>query len=90
MSKRSSRLIPKWIDGIVADKIIDGVTRTLDEMREPNHPWRVEMTSTVEQLIGDLATRPEMIEKGEELKARMLAAPAVTRADGCPIENENA
>jgi uncharacterized membrane-anchored protein YjiN (DUF445 family) len=36
------------------------------------------MTSTVEQLIGDLATKPEMIEKGEELKAKMLATPAVT------------
>lgn len=78
VSRRTSRLIPKWIDGMVADKIIDGVTRILDEMREPSHPWRIEMTSTVEQLIGDLAVKPELIEKGEELKARMLAAPAVT------------
>ncbi|MGB6254009.1 MAG: DUF445 domain-containing protein, partial [Bradyrhizobium sp.] len=50
----------------------------LDEMREPSHPWRIEMTSTVEQLIGDLATKPEMVEKGEELKAKLLATPAVT------------
>jgi uncharacterized membrane-anchored protein YjiN (DUF445 family) len=78
VSRRTSRLIPKWIDGMVADKIIDGVTRILDEMREPNHPWRIEMTSTVEQLIGDLATKPEMIEKGEELKTTLLATPAVT------------
>jgi uncharacterized membrane-anchored protein YjiN (DUF445 family) len=78
VSKRTSRLIPKWIDGMVADKIIDGVSRILEEMREPNHPWRVEMTTTVEQLIGDLATKPEMIEKGEELKAKLLATPAVT------------
>src|SRR6202034_4249250 len=68
VSKRTSRLIPKWIDSMVADKIIDGVARILDEMREPSHPWRIEMTSTVEQLIGDLATKPELIEKGEELK----------------------
>jgi uncharacterized membrane-anchored protein YjiN (DUF445 family) len=78
VSRRTSRLIPKWIDGIVADKIIDGVTRILDEMREPNHPWRIEMTSTVEQLIGDLATKPDLIAKGEELKAKLLATPAVT------------
>ena len=78
VSKRTSRLIPKWIDGIVADRIIDGTTRILDEMREPEHPWRIEMTSTVEQLIGDLATSPAMIEKGEELKAKLLATPAVT------------
>jgi uncharacterized membrane-anchored protein YjiN (DUF445 family) len=78
VSRRTSRLIPKWIDGIVADKIIDGVMRILEEMREPNHPWRLEMTTTVEQLIGDLATKPEMIEKGEELKTKLLATPAVT------------
>jgi uncharacterized membrane-anchored protein YjiN (DUF445 family) len=77
VSRRTSRLIPKWIDGMVADKIIDGVMRILDEMREPSHPWRIEMTSTVEQLIGDLAVKPEMIEKGEELKAKLLATPAV-------------
>jgi uncharacterized membrane-anchored protein YjiN (DUF445 family) len=90
VGKRTSRLIPKWIDGIVADKIIDGVTRILGEMREPSHPWRVEMTSTVEQLIGDLATKPDMIEKGEELKAKLLAAPAVnSQIDALWVSIEN-
>jgi uncharacterized membrane-anchored protein YjiN (DUF445 family) len=90
VSKRTSRLIPKWIDAIVADRIIDGVTRILDEMREPDHPWRIEMTTTVEQLIGDLATKPELIEKGEALKARMLAAPAViTQIDALWVRLEN-
>jgi uncharacterized membrane-anchored protein YjiN (DUF445 family) len=90
VSKRTSRLIPKWIDGIVADRIIDGVTRILGEMCEPEHPWRIEMTSTVEQLIGDLATNPSMIERGEELKARMLATPAVTtQIDSLWVSIEN-
>ena len=90
VTKRTSRLIPKWIDGIVADRIIDGVTRILDEMREPEHPWRIEMTTTIEQLIGDLATKPDMIEKGEELKARMLATPAVTtQIDALWVSIEN-
>src|SRR5580692_9179440 len=90
VSRRTSRLIPKWIDSMVADKIIDGVMRTLDEMREPNHPWRIEMTSTVEELIGDLAVKPKMIEKGEELKAKMLATPAVTgQIDALWVRIEN-
>ena len=90
VSKRTSRLIPKWIDGIVADKIIDGVLRILEEMREPSHPWRIEMTSTVEHLIGDLAAKPELIEKGEELKAKILAAPAVTgQIDALWVSIEN-
>jgi uncharacterized membrane-anchored protein YjiN (DUF445 family) len=59
-------------------------------MREPSHPWRIEMTSTVEQLIGDLATKPELIEKGEELKAKMLATPAVTgQIDALWVRIEN-
>jgi uncharacterized membrane-anchored protein YjiN (DUF445 family) len=90
VSRRTSRLIPKWIDSMVADKIIDGVMRILDEMREPNHPWRIEMTSTVEELIGDLAVKPKMIEKGEELKAKLLATPAVThQIDALWIAIEN-
>jgi uncharacterized membrane-anchored protein YjiN (DUF445 family) len=90
VSKRTSRLIPKWIDGMVADKILDGVARILEEMREPSHPWRIEMTSTVEQLIGDLATKPELIEKGEELKTKLLATSAVTgQIDALWIKIEN-
>ncbi len=51
---------------------------------------RYEMTSTVEQLIGDLATKPGMIEKGEELKTTLLATPAVTgQIDALWVSIEN-
>ncbi len=77
VSERSSRLIPKWIDGIVADRIVAGATRILEEMRESDHPWRVELAGAVERLIEDLASNPEMFERGEALKARLLANPVV-------------
>jgi uncharacterized membrane-anchored protein YjiN (DUF445 family) len=77
VSQRSSRLIPKWIDAIVADKIVAGVTQILEEMREPNHPWRVELATAVERWIEQLATDPEMRARGEELKARLLENPVV-------------
>jgi uncharacterized membrane-anchored protein YjiN (DUF445 family) len=79
VSQRSSRLIPKWIDAIVADKIVAGLTQVLNEMREPNHPWRAELAAAVEKLIADLATDPKMLARGEELKARMLENPTVKR-----------
>jgi uncharacterized membrane-anchored protein YjiN (DUF445 family) len=79
VSQRSSRLIPKWIDAIVADKIVAGLTQALNEMREPDHPWRAELSATVEKLIADLATDPKMLARGEELKARMLENPVVSR-----------
>ena len=78
VSKQTWRLIPKWIDGILADKIIAGLVRILDEMREPNHPWRVELATTVARLIDELATDPAMTAKGEEIKTRLLSNPEVT------------
>jgi len=79
VSQRSSRFIPKWIDAILADRIVSGLTKVLDEMREPNHPWRAELSTAVERLIDELATNPEMRARGEELKARLMANPVVTK-----------
>jgi uncharacterized membrane-anchored protein YjiN (DUF445 family) len=79
VSERSSRLIPKWVDGIMADRIVAGLTRALEEMREPDHPWRVELSTAVEKLIADLATNPDMLARGEELKARILENPVVVK-----------
>ena len=39
----SSRWIPRWLDGIVADKIVTTTVATLAEMRDPAHPWRLEL-----------------------------------------------
>jgi uncharacterized membrane-anchored protein YjiN (DUF445 family) len=79
VSQRSSRLIPKWIDAIIADKIVAGLTQALNEMREPDHPWRVELAAAVDRLIADLANDPAMRARGEELKMRMLDNPVVIR-----------
>lgn len=77
VSQRSYRFVPKWVDGMVADRVISGVSQTLDEMREPDHPWRVELKAEIERLIDRLATDPEYLAKGEELKQQMLDNPAV-------------
>jgi len=77
VSQRSYRFVPKWVDGMVADRVISGVSQTLDEMREPDHPWRAELKAEIERLIDRLATDPEYLAKGEELKQQMLDNPAV-------------
>jgi uncharacterized membrane-anchored protein YjiN (DUF445 family) len=77
VSQKSSRFIPRWVDAIIADRIIGGVTQLLEEMRQPNHPWRVDLANAVEKLIKDLAESPDMYARGEELKAGMLNSPVV-------------
>jgi uncharacterized membrane-anchored protein YjiN (DUF445 family) len=52
----SSRWVPRWLDGIVADKIVTTVATTLTEMRDPAHPWRVELKAGIEGLIERLSS----------------------------------
>jgi uncharacterized membrane-anchored protein YjiN (DUF445 family) len=75
VSERSSRWIPKWIDRMIAEKVLNGLLSTLAEMRNPSHPWRIELRKTVEKLIAELATDPQMRARAEDLKAELLASP---------------
>jgi uncharacterized membrane-anchored protein YjiN (DUF445 family) len=75
VTQNSSRLIPKWIDGMLADKVMNGLQSTLAEMRNPAHPWRIELRNAVETLIFDLANNPDMRARGERMKGELLANP---------------
>jgi uncharacterized membrane-anchored protein YjiN (DUF445 family) len=75
IAERSTSWIPKWVDRIIADKVMNGVLSTLNEMREPKHPWRVELNKTVQRLIAKLASDPQMHERGEAFKTELLANP---------------
>ncbi len=75
VSQRTWRWIPKWVDDMIAAKVVNGLTETLREMREPDHPWREQANALIEQLIDDLAHDPEMRAQGEALKREILANP---------------
>jgi uncharacterized membrane-anchored protein YjiN (DUF445 family) len=75
IAEQSSSWIPKWVDRIIADKVMNGVLATLTEMRDGKHPWRVELHKTVQGLIAKLAADPQMYARGEAFKAELLANP---------------
>ena len=75
VAQKSSRWIPKWVDDMIAAKVINGLTETLREMRDPDHPWREQANDLIEKLIDDLAHDPEMRAQGEALKQEILANP---------------
>jgi uncharacterized membrane-anchored protein YjiN (DUF445 family) len=75
VADQSSRWIPKWVDRMIADRVTSGVLSTMAEMRDPAHPWRVELHDMVERLIRDLATDPEFYARGEAFKAELLDNP---------------
>ena len=75
VSQRTWRWIPKWVDDMIAAKVVNGLSDTLKEMRDPDHPWREQANALVEKLIDDLAHDPEMRAQGEALKQEILANP---------------
>jgi uncharacterized membrane-anchored protein YjiN (DUF445 family) len=72
-AQKSWRWIPKWVDDMIATKMINGLTETLREMRDPDHPWREQANALIENLIDDLARDPEMRAQGEASKQEILA-----------------
>jgi uncharacterized membrane-anchored protein YjiN (DUF445 family) len=75
VAEHSSRWIPRWVDNAIADRVTAGILSTMREMRDPEHPWRIELRQAVEKWISDLATDPDMQEFGENMKAEFLANP---------------
>jgi uncharacterized membrane-anchored protein YjiN (DUF445 family) len=91
VAQKTWRWIPKWVDDMIAAKVINGLTETLREMRDPDHPWRDQANALVEKLIDDLAHDPEMRAQGEALKQEILANPVfVEQARGLWEELERA
>jgi len=71
------RWMPRWVDQMVADKVMGGLQKTLHELRDPEHPWRAEFQRGVDDFVFRLATDPEMRARGEAIKAEVLANPVV-------------
>jgi uncharacterized membrane-anchored protein YjiN (DUF445 family) len=75
VAQKSWLWIPKWVDHMIAAKVINGLTETLKETRDPDHPWREQANALIENLIDDLAHDPEMRAQGEAWKQEILANP---------------
>jgi uncharacterized membrane-anchored protein YjiN (DUF445 family) len=74
---RTYRWLPRWIDDKIADSILAGLTRTLEEMRNPEHPWRGRVRQFVEDFIQRLETDPELAARVETIKRQILANPGL-------------
>lgn len=72
---RSYRWMPKFVDRMIAEKVTSGLAQTLEDIRAPDHPWRLEIDVAVRGFIDRLAHDPELAAQGEALKLRLLDDP---------------
>lgn len=72
--------ILRWtgLDAAVSTKIIDGIDRLLTELAaDPAHPLRLKIEESLQRLAHKLRTDPAMRQRVFDLKADLLANPAV-------------
>jgi uncharacterized membrane-anchored protein YjiN (DUF445 family) len=70
--------VPESVDDRIFDKIFTALHAFLDDVTaNPDHEVRRHLDARIAQLASDLRTDPAMFAKGEEVKAELLAHPAV-------------
>jgi uncharacterized membrane-anchored protein YjiN (DUF445 family) len=75
--------VPTVVDEKLYQKIVNGVERVLGEVREqPDHPVRVQFDRVLEEFIEGLKHSPDMIDRAERAKERLLDAPVVAELSG--------
>lgn len=78
LTQESPWWVPETVDDVVFDKIYSAVRRFLTEVSaDEHHELRREIDQRSIKLAQDLRSSPELIERGEELKAEFLSHPEV-------------
>ncbi len=74
LTQESPWWVPDMVDDAVFERIYSSVHRFLAEVAaDPNHELRLSIDERAVRLADDLKRSPEMIARGEELKAELLA-----------------
>jgi uncharacterized membrane-anchored protein YjiN (DUF445 family) len=78
LTQESPWWVPETLDDVVFEKIYSAVRRFLSEVSEDqHHELRRELDRRSVKLAQDLRSSPELIERGEQIKAEFLAHPEV-------------
>lgn len=74
----SPRWLPLGVRDAIAERIIGGTRRVLDEVTaDPNHPLRARFETVVQDFIQRLKTSPELNARAERLKHELLGHPVI-------------
>jgi uncharacterized membrane-anchored protein YjiN (DUF445 family) len=68
--------LSRWIDRLLVGRMIEALLRTLEEMRDPGHRLRRQLSVLARRWIRRLRTDPDLRDQVERLKATLLAHPA--------------
>jgi uncharacterized membrane-anchored protein YjiN (DUF445 family) len=73
---------PKFVDRMLADRILGAAGDLLTAAAEPDHPWRVELDAAITGFAARLEADADLTEEGERWKADLLTDETVTSLSG--------
>lgn len=77
VSEQSFKWMPKFVDNIIAGRVTQGLVKAAEEMRAPDHPWRLELAQAIEGYVERLEHDPELMAQADAVKLRLLTHPAL-------------
>jgi uncharacterized membrane-anchored protein YjiN (DUF445 family) len=75
VASRTYRWLPRWLDEQIAGRLLVALTRTIEEMRGPEHPWRDRVGAYLDDFIDRLETDPELAARAEAIKRQITTHP---------------
>lgn len=83
VAERAPAWSPKWVDDLVVHRVRQEALAWVADVRDdPDHAARKAIDKMLAQLATDLQHDPETMQRGEELKARMLTSPRLGHTVG--------
>jgi uncharacterized membrane-anchored protein YjiN (DUF445 family) len=77
ISRNRGRWLRNWVDGKVADAVVDEMLSALADARATAHPWRAEYRAWLKRQTARLADDPEVVEACERIKSEVLDSSVV-------------
>jgi uncharacterized membrane-anchored protein YjiN (DUF445 family) len=70
--EQSPKWLPRWIDRKIATKVGNGLSKTIQDMADPAHPWREQLRQAVERFAARLRSDPALQAQVEAVKLQLL------------------
>lgn len=81
---QAPKWLPRWLDRKIGARLGEGLGKTLQDMADPQHPWRQELDEAVGRLSHRLRADPDLQAKVEAIKLKLLGDPRL-RAQGAQL-----
>jgi uncharacterized membrane-anchored protein YjiN (DUF445 family) len=71
--EHAPKWLPRWVDRKIAARVGEGLSKAIQDMADPAHPWRQELRQGVEGLAARLRSDPQLQAQVEAIKLQLLA-----------------